>query len=152
MRIAWMKISDARHQLSLSRPDGTTDVIELESRSLLLHDFVHFALESELDTDHGVFGRLSRGLDLKALSDPSLTPLEGELLVIEQLVGPLQAVFQGKLDARSYLDIAEGQHPGVMDAEKLERILSHVRALWGAWRKTPYRQSMTRDWPPHQRR
>lgn len=47
MRIAFTKLTQDRHRLEIRREDGSTESVELETRSYLLHDLGHYAVEAE---------------------------------------------------------------------------------------------------------
>ena len=61
MKILLTKLTDDRHQLAIERDDGSTESVELETRSFLLHDLVHYAVEAEAKIDDGFWGLLARG-------------------------------------------------------------------------------------------
>jgi hypothetical protein len=46
MQVRLSKLSDSKHRLEIIRADGSRDAVELASRSFLLHDFLHFAVET----------------------------------------------------------------------------------------------------------
>jgi len=46
LRISLTKLSDVRPRFSYQRADGSGATVEFESRSFLIHDLVHFALEN----------------------------------------------------------------------------------------------------------
>ena len=54
------RLSDARHQFEYRRTDGSGEVLEMETRSLLTHDLAHFAVETEAGLGDGFYGRLAR--------------------------------------------------------------------------------------------
>src|SRR3954454_19930968 len=47
MRIVFRKLSDERHTLEIVREDGRREEVDCETRSLLVHDLLHLAVESE---------------------------------------------------------------------------------------------------------
>lgn len=138
MEIRLTRLTDARHRLEVLRPDGTRDAVELETRSLLLHDLVHLAVESELGTDRGFWGLVAAGAPLSEVRD---TAPDGELMRIEQRVGPMQAVWKGTLDAGRYAAMT-----GV-DLGFVGRVQERLRRLTGHWRATGFRATMTVSWP-----
>ncbi len=71
--------STAQQGLDLRRADGSQVAVESEARSLLLHDLVHLAVESEAGLDGGFFGRIARGADDGATVDPDTAPSRGDL-------------------------------------------------------------------------
>lgn len=150
LRIAITKLSPTRHRTSIVRPDGTADAIELETRSLLFHDFVHFAVETEAALSDGFYGRLARGRSFTDLAGPMEDPTrEDSLMEIERVVGPLQAACRKDLppDAfhatlRTYLAAVAAPIPHWLSANLLRRSMAAIRRLDGEWRKLPVGSTM----------
>ena len=47
MRIGFRKLTDERHELAIVRDGGAREAVECETKSLLVHDFLHYAVELE---------------------------------------------------------------------------------------------------------
>ena len=62
LRIVVTKVSNTHHTLSYTREDGFTETKEFESKSVLEHDFIHFALESTLGLRDGVLDYWNRDI------------------------------------------------------------------------------------------
>ena len=58
VRLSFVKMTDERHALEVVRDDGRRERVECETRSYLMHDLLHFAVESEAG---GLWGRLAAG-------------------------------------------------------------------------------------------
>ena len=149
----FIKRSDARHRLSVvrgcARGVEAGDTLELETRSLLLHDFVHYAVEAEGPIALGFWGTLASGVRLSALVDCDARPaLVGDLQRAESLVGPMQGVVQGRLSVERYLELAAGVSADFsIDGAWVERVRERTRRLVGAWRGTPYAGALVLVWP-----
>ena len=61
MIVRFTRLSPTHHRFEALRDDGSIESRELETRSLLNHDLVHFALESEGELKDGFYGTLARG-------------------------------------------------------------------------------------------
>jgi hypothetical protein len=156
MRILFTKLSDERHRLEIVRDEGSREGATLETRSLLLHDLLHLAVESEARLYTGFWGCLARGKTLADMNDrsgQSMREYGAEMAVLEQLVGGLTAAARGA-DAAAVLAglqpwvEAEGRTlPPWLDEAFVVRVQARVRALLGAWRATPFGQTMTVSWP-----
>ena len=120
--------------------------MELETRSLLLHDLVHFALEAEADLQQGFYGLLASGTPLDRLNQRDAPPASEQLALIETLVGPAQALVNGRMTCEAYLAHGSALAPQLVSAAFIERMLERVRQLRGHWRATPYGDSMELDW------
>ena len=97
MRVVFTKISDRVHRLEVTGRDGPDERVELETRSLLLHDLVHYAVESEAPIRDGFYGLLAEGVALSALNDREAPYSSPGLATAESLVGPMQSLCQGRL-------------------------------------------------------
>ncbi len=159
MRIALRKLSDERHVLAIDRGDGRREELELETRSCLAHDLLHFAVESEARLPGGFWGNLARGITLADMNDRTGVALGAagpELAAIEQVVGALS----GTLKGRSAADLVDGMRraaaslgatpPGWLTEPFVEAVIERARRLMGHWRATPCGGSMELAWtqPP----
>ena len=61
MRILLRKVSDQRHELAIVRRGGGRESVSCETRSVLLHDFLHFAVESAVGLTSGFWGASPAG-------------------------------------------------------------------------------------------
>jgi hypothetical protein len=148
LRILFVKLSDQRHRLVLHRAGSGVEQAELETRSYLLHDLVHWAVEAESGIGDGFWGLLANGTTLDALADRTMAdPPSSGLALAERLVGPFQSLFAGRLARELYLEQARGTAPFV-DGAWIERVLTRLRKLTGAWRAVPFSQALELDWPP----
>ncbi len=111
-------------------PHPAIDVV-LETRSMLLHDLVHYAVEGAEGLTDGFWGLLAGGASLADLRDPdAITPEVWErLLRIERRVARLQGA------------LARGG-----PEEEAARTL--LRAVRGAWAATSQGRSLELSWPP----
>ena len=145
MRILFHKLGDDAHDLEVVRDDGSRERCPLESRSMLLHDMVHYGVEAELPLDDGFWGMLARGATFAALAGDGMTgALSPGLVTAESLVGPMQSVVNGRLDVARYRALAGA----AADGDFVERVLERVRRVRGLWRATPWRGVMELAWPP----
>lgn len=149
MRIALRKLSDERHVLEIRRADRI-ETMDCETRSYLVHDLLHYAVEAEARTNAGVWGSLAAGRTLAELNDRSETvmTMAGELGMIERLVGMLTAAVQGRAAA----DVVEalrrhGDMPAWLDEAFVTAVQERMRRLLGQWRATPFGGAMELAWP-----
>ncbi len=141
MRIRLTKLDDRQHRLEVVRADGTTAERVLDTRSFLVHDLAHYAIEAERGSSGGVWGHLARGVswdDLTAgvVHDPD------ELARCESLVGPFQSLWAQRLSRERYAAVA-----GV-EGEFVEGALARMRRLVGHWNATARGTTMELPWPP----
>ncbi|MEM7205204.1 MAG: hypothetical protein AAF628_33425 [Planctomycetota bacterium] len=151
------RLSNTHHRMDWARPDGTTGSATLETRSCLLHDLVHFAVETEAGLTDSLYGRLARGGDYTALAAPP--PAEwatstDELVITETVVGPLQGAWRRGLDPvrfvaelRRHRDQVGAACPAWLDVDLVARVQERLRQLEGQWRGTPFGEALTLRFP-----
>jgi hypothetical protein len=156
VRVLFHKITDERHGLEIVRDDGRRERVECETRSCLLHDFLHYAVEAEAGLDEGFWGRLAAGKTLADMNDRTGVALGTDapaLGAVEQIVGALSGVTKGRsageliAGMRRYADARGAATPGWLTEPLLEAVQERMRRLTGHWRATPYGQTMQLDWP-----
>jgi hypothetical protein len=144
------RVSPTHHRLDLERADGSRESCLLETRSCLVHDLVHFALESEAGLQHSFYGTVARGTAYRTLADPAAGPPSWELLVTEKVVGPLQAAVVRRIEPAAFvaafgtaLASAGDRVPEWLTADLVARVQERMRRLLGAWRATPFGEALT---------
>lgn len=137
MRIVLTGLTPKTHQLSIERDDGSVDRAQLETRSLLVHDLTHYAVERTLGMKDAFYGQLARGVSLAQLSDTSSPwPTGSELAYAESIVGPLQGFLSGHL-ARELLP----------DWPFIDAVNQEFRSAHGKWKGTPWGSACVFLWP-----
>ena len=154
MRVSFVKLSDERHALEVVRDDGRRERVECETRSYLMHDLLHFAVESEAGLTGGFWGRLATGTTLKEMNDRTrpVGPESPELSAIEQLVGALHGATKGRSSEelvagmRRFAEALGQGRPDWLTEPFVGRVKERLRRLAGRWNATPYGGSMDLDW------
>jgi hypothetical protein len=145
--IVFRKLNDRQHVL-----DVNGNAVTCETRSLLRHDLLHYAVEAEARLEDGVWGNLARGRRVDELG----TMADGgpELLAIERLVGALDSAAKGGAAAaivaavRRYDETSEHATPPWLTEALVVRVQERMRQLLGQWKATPFGGSMELRWPP----
>jgi hypothetical protein len=139
MIIRLTRLNPTHHRFEAIRDDGTRDVRELETRSMLTHDLVHFALESEGQLSVGFFAALARGASYE-------TPAAAE---VENVVGPLQGAIKDEVDPalfvarlRAVQESIGAPAPDWFTEDLITRALARLRQLQGQWRATAFGETM----------
>lgn len=146
VKILLQRLTNERHRLTVVRPDGSRLERELETRSVLLHDLVHYAVETQAGLADGFWGSLAGGMDFDALLLEAASPSQPGTALAEALVGPMQAVFQGRLEPERYVELAGARAPFV-DQAFVDGVQRRLRRLWGHWRGTPFHGVLELPWP-----
>ena len=95
MRILFKKLSDERHELSISRDLASWETVECETRSYLTHDLLHYAVEAKAGVQSGFWGRIAAGATLAEMNDRTRS-MGDEMAAIEQVVGALTVSVKGR--------------------------------------------------------
>jgi hypothetical protein len=141
--VRFTRLNPTHHRFEAIRADGTREMRVFETKSLLLHDLVHFSVESEAELRGGLYGALATGADYDA-------PREGsEAMAIESVVGPLQGALKGEVDPEAFVarhraaqHSIGSQSPDWLTPELIARVLERLRQLQGQWRATPFGEAM----------
>ncbi len=147
MEIVLTRLDDRSHELAVVRADGSRESKVLETRSLLLHDFAHLAVEAELGLHGGFFGTVASGASIYPAdgADPTAeaTP---EAWLAEGLAARLQSLANRGASAHEVHLALAPVAPDLVDRAAAERIVERLRQLRGHWAATPFRGSMTVHW------
>jgi hypothetical protein len=157
MLIRFTRLTNERHRLELIRADGTREARDLETRSVLLHDLVHYAVEAEAGLKASFYGRLASGTSYEALLlEPST---DAEAMQTESVVGRIQGIAKNNSwssvdSARLAESIAAGfrsvgqEPPRWLTGDLLVRVRERLRRVQGQWRATPFHQTLALQFPP----
>lgn len=155
MDILLTKLTDDRHRLEIVRRDGSREASTLETRSYLLHDLLHLAVETEAGLAGGFWGLLSRGRTLVEMNDrtgQAMGDASNELLAVEQIVGVLTGAAKGAPPAdvlaalHAWTEAEERTLPAWLDESFIMRAQARLRAFMGHWRATANGQTMRMRW------
>jgi len=154
MLIRLTRLTNDRHRLEIVRDDATREVRELETRSALLHDLVHYAVEIEAGLSQSFYGRLASGTTYEALSvEP---PPGAEAMQTEAVVARIQGMAKNESDIDPEVfanEIAAGfrhlgsEPPRWLTGDLIERVRERLRRVQGQWRATPFHGALTLEFP-----
>jgi len=130
VKIWFIPLNPTQHRFRVEREGREPIDVALETRSLLLHDLAHYAVEATEELAHGFYGLLAAGTSLESLRDPDGLSREAfdALMLIERRVAMTQSAFKKR-------------GPGNDAASR------GLRQLWGAWSKTRHGSAMRLEWP-----
>lgn len=160
MLIRLTRLTNDRHRFEIVRDDGTREARDMETRSILLHDLVHYAVETEAGLAASFYGRLASGATYDALmAEPTAGP---EPMQTETVVARIQGI--AKNDAWSGIDPASlgesiaagfratGEEPPVwLTADLIVRVRERLRRVLGQWRATPFHETLELEFPARPR-
>jgi hypothetical protein len=147
LRIRLTRLSNDRHRFEATRPNGEVEMRELETRSYLIHDLVHFAVESEAKLQNSFYGQLARGAGYDDMA--STGPETPEGVKTEMVVGALQGAIKEDVDPVAFVSQLSGmwanigrEPPEWLTPELIAGVLRRLRVLQGLWRATPFGKTL----------
>jgi hypothetical protein len=148
LRVRFTRVSPTRHRIEWgTRPPFAAR--ELETRSTLLHDLVHFAVESEAGLRESFYGLLARGTGYEALTMELPPTAASEIATTERVVGALQGAWKRGLEPPRFVAAFAGYQqqlgepmPAWLTIDLIERVARLLRSLEGAWCGTPFGQAL----------
>ena len=150
LALRFTKLSEDRHRFEYRREDATGEAIEMETRGLLAHDLVHYAVESEAGLKGSFYGILAKIGGYQELTVNGGAALGGEVAITEVVVGALQgALADDELDAAAliggvveYLELMDHRPPRWLTPAFVTAVREHMRQLTGRWKATPFGGTM----------
>jgi len=147
------RVSPTHHRFEIERADGSTECAVLETRSLLVHDLLHLAFETEAGLLQSFYGLLAAGRRLSETMPESTAQgvrfPTAEAQLTERIVGPLTAIVQSKISPRALLAgirRLQEAHGEPMPEWLTEELIPHTAArfhrLHGEWKSTAFGQTM----------
>ena len=149
------RTSPTHHRFEYRRPDGSGEAIEMETRSFLFHDLLHYAVESEAHLRGSFYGILAKVGGYEELAVAGGMALGGEAAITERVVGALTGALKaGDADARAFvergtefLDIYEEKAPLWLTPALVLTVKERMRRLEGQWKATPFGATMELSFP-----
>jgi hypothetical protein len=156
MLVRLTRLTNERHRLELVRDDGTREAHELETRSTLLHDLVHYAVETEAGLNASFYGRLASGTAYAALvtePSPDAEALQTELVVV-RVQGIAKSDSWTDVDPASLAESINAgfrslgnRPPAWLTGDLIVRVRERLRRVQGQWRATPFHQTLVLEFP-----
>jgi len=142
------RVSPTHHRFEYLRADGTGEQLELATREFLLHDLVHFAVETEASLRGSFYGLLDR---IGGYAELTLdgAALGGEAQITEMIVGPLQKALGPEMEPAELAERINGfmrdmdlRPPGWLTGSFIEAVRERMRRVQGEWKATPFGGTM----------
>jgi hypothetical protein len=150
LTLSFTRVCADRHRFEYRRADGTGEAIEMETRDFLVHDLIHYAVESEAGLRGSFYGILAKIGGYEELSVAGGAALGGEIAITERVVGALTgALAEDDLDADAfaervteYLDLYEERAPRWLTRAFVLAVRERMRQLLGRWKAAPFGETM----------
>ena len=144
MKIEIQKLSKYQCLYTITRGDQSVERITLETKTYLVHDICHFAVEKNLGYTNGFWGMLSQGYTFSALFGKD-NPQTEELRFIEQIVGPVQSAYSGHIPKKDFEQYIS--HLSITLSESvLGTYLTEIRTIVEHWEQLMVGQQITLEW------
>jgi len=155
LALRFTRVSPTHHRFEYRRPDGTGEAVEMETRSLLTHDLLHYAVETEAGLRGSFYGLLAKIGGYEELRVAGGAALGGEVAITERVVGALTGALAAEmLDPAAFLaefaefcEAYEERPPRWLTADFVERVAERMRQLQGRWKATPFGETMELAFP-----
>jgi hypothetical protein len=150
LALRFTRVSPTHHRFDYRREDGTGEALEMETKSFLFHDLLHFAVESEAQLRGSFYGILGKIGGYEELVVAGGAALGGEIAITERVVGALTGALQeDDLDddafvaqVAEYLDLYEERAPRWFTPAFIAAVRERMRQLTGRWNATPFGETM----------
>ncbi len=144
------RLSPTHHRFEYRRADGTGETVEMETRSFLIHDFIHYVVERRRACAGSFYGVLAKIGGYEELSVGGGAALGGEIAITERVVGALTGALQDEdLDpdafvarVTEYLDLFDERAPRWLSPAFVLAVRERMRQLTGRWNATPFGETM----------
>lgn len=156
MQIRLTRLTNERHRLEIVRDDGTREAHELETRSALLHDLVHYAVETEAGLQASFYGLLASGKTYESLT--AEPPKDPETMQTEAVVARIQGMTKSDawagIDPEAFAQLIVagfrsigGEPPAWLNGDLIVRVRERLRRVQGQWRATPFHHTLALEFP-----
>ncbi len=151
LSITVTKISPTHHTFEYRRADGTGESLELETKTFLFHDFLHFAVETEASLKNSFYGLLFAKESYALLSAPMPENnfSNSEVAMTERVVGALTGVIKANATPEQFLagmknllDAYGELMPEWLTKDFVLRVQAHMRNILGEWNATAFGKAL----------
>ena len=144
MKIEIKKATNHRCEYTITRDDKSVERITLDTKTYLVHDICHYAVEKNLKYSKGFWGMLSDGYSFSELFGKK-NPNTTELRFIEQIVGPVQSVFLGNIPKQDF-DLFVKHLDLTLTEDILHACLTEIETILKQWEQLSIGQRLTLEW------
>jgi hypothetical protein len=156
LALRFTRVSPTHHRFDYRRADGTGEAIEMATPSLLFHDLLHYAVESEAGLKGSFYGILDKIGGYEELTVAGGAALGGEIAITERVVGALTGALQDQglgadafvAQVSEYLDLFEERAPRWVTPTFITAVRELMRQLMGRWKATPFGETLELRFPP----
>ena len=144
MEIEIKKTTNYQCEYTVTREDKSVEIITLETKTYLVHDICHYAVEKNLKYSKGFWGMLSKGHSFNELFGKD-NPMTTELRFIEQIVGPVQSSYLGYIPKQDFEQFVKHLN-FTMPESVLNSCLTEIESILKNWTQLSTGQQLRLKW------
>ena len=156
LTLRFTRLSQDRLRFEYRRPDGSGEIVEMETEGVLVHDLLRYAVETGAGLKGSFFGILAKIGGYEELVVAGGAALGGEIAITERVVAALSVgLQQPDLDDAAFaaaviehLDIYEERAPRWLTPALIAAVRERMRQLTGDWEATRLGDTMELVFPP----
>jgi hypothetical protein len=144
MKIEIKKSTPYQSEYTITRDGKSFELITLETKTFLVHDISHYAVEKHLQYSKGFWGLLSKGHSFNELFGKD-NPQTTELRLIEKIVGPVQSTYLGYIPKEDFEQFVK-HLDFTMPESVLNSCLTEIESILKKWEHLLIGQQLTLEW------
>jgi hypothetical protein len=156
LALRFTRLSATHHRFEYRRADGSGEAAETETDAVLVHDLLHYAVESEAGLKGSFYGILGKIGGYEELSVAGGAALGGEIAITERVVGAIaETMLEEGLDDEAFaaevtehLATYEDRAPRWFTAAFIAAAHERMRQLMGRWEAIDLGETMELEFPP----
>src|SRR4051812_2517269 len=133
------RVSPTHHRFEYVRQDGSGEFADIETKTFLTHDLLHFALESAAERRGGFYGLMAQGFTFEQLNNKAPADFDRkEAMRVEQAVGVFTGMVKNGVSAadgmrvlKNMYDAAHESIPVWLTEQMLDAAAARYRELSG---------------------
>ena len=155
LTLRFARLSAERHRFEYRRADGSGEAVEAET-AVLIHDLLHYAVESEAGLRGSFYGILDKIGGYEELSVTGGAALGGEIAITDRVVGAIaEAMAEEGLDDEAFvatvsenLTLYGERNPRWLTPALILTARRRMRTLRARWEATPVGAALELEFPP----
>jgi len=156
LALRFTRVSPTHHRFEYRRADGSGEAVETETDAVLVHDLLHYAVESEAALKGSFYGILDKIGGYEELSVAGGAALGGEIAITERVVGAIaEAMGEDGLDDAAFavrvtqnVALYEERSPRWLTPATIGAVRERMRRLTGRWAATRIGETMELEFHP----
>lgn len=145
------RVSHTHHKLEYIRENGSGETTELETKTFLMHDFIHFCVEKEAGLKDGFYGLLEKGCTYASLSfnekgDTNCKVTEE----IERVTGAMTGIMKEMTTPSELMKVFHNMYnayneliPEWLNENTIQHAHDRYKRIMGEWNSLKFGETLT---------